>query len=368
MLQSCSGRAPSFAPSDRGYTVQETEHDELIRCTSPRGNSVSLLNVACSFLHDEPFDDLDSVTSSGADTVESVSLARTCEMQSIEQAPSPPDAVPDPASVTRVFARRKPARGEDVRGTDTTLLLNLENLTPLFHLPLVEAAERLGLCRTALKNVCRKFSVARWPFRGRGRREKTASPSSPRDGTPSNGLSAAKSHQEVSSAVSRSPGHSGVFAAPVPAAAMQHSRKREAPADRPQRSARSEARPLTSRQEELPRGFQFSSADAYPGEARDGFALAYGRLAAAAQPNAWLAAAARPGVWLAVAAQPGVSAVPDGWRLPASAPRVESEAGSAGSFASEGGDCSDLEDYAEDVGCDLSFLYAGLEAVHCTRV
>eukprot|EP00961_Rhodomonas_salina_P239919 3241196-Rhodomonas_salina.1 len=35
----------------------------------------------------------------------------------------------------------------------------------LFHLPLDEAAEAIGICSTALKNVCRKLGVSRWPYR-----------------------------------------------------------------------------------------------------------------------------------------------------------------------------------------------------------
>jgi hypothetical protein len=46
------------------------------------------------------------------------------------------------------------------------------NVTPTFadvqrqfNLPLTEAAERLGVCVTLVKRICRKNGVARWPHR-----------------------------------------------------------------------------------------------------------------------------------------------------------------------------------------------------------
>jgi len=84
-------------------------------------------------------------------------------------------------TATRVYARKKATRGEDVRGAPV-LVLSLSRIESLFHLPLGQAAAQIGLCRTALKNACRKCGIARWPFRGRGsrvRRASTVSPSSP---------------------------------------------------------------------------------------------------------------------------------------------------------------------------------------------
>eukprot|EP00276_Gloeochaete_wittrockiana_P020510 CAMPEP_0184360466 /NCGR_PEP_ID=MMETSP1089-20130417/125148_1 /TAXON_ID=38269 ORGANISM="Gloeochaete wittrockiana, Strain SAG46.84" /NCGR_SAMPLE_ID=MMETSP1089 /ASSEMBLY_ACC=CAM_ASM_000445 /LENGTH=116 /DNA_ID=CAMNT_0026699665 /DNA_START=70 /DNA_END=416 /DNA_ORIENTATION=- len=34
-----------------------------------------------------------------------------------------------------------------------------------FHLPLHQAAERLGLCTSALKKVCRRNGIKKWPYR-----------------------------------------------------------------------------------------------------------------------------------------------------------------------------------------------------------
>lgn len=41
----------------------------------------------------------------------------------------------------------------------------LETIKSLFHLPIVEAAKRLGVSRTSLKAVCRRHGVSRWPKR-----------------------------------------------------------------------------------------------------------------------------------------------------------------------------------------------------------
>ncbi|KAJ1475398.1 hypothetical protein T484DRAFT_1909715 [Baffinella frigidus] len=347
------------------HMLQETEHEhDLIRCTRLWGHSISVPNVSCSSFRDEPFDDLHSASSLRADTVASMTLARACEAPNIDilstpeaagsdppvnfRAASDPPSVPDaPTSVSRVFARRKPARGEEVRGTDQTLVLTLENISPLFHLPLGHAAEQLGLCRTALKNVCRKCGVMRWPFRGRGRREATASPPSPRDQL----SHLPKSRQELSSAGPSSPGHSGAAAVahapaayrapvhsivvPVPAArgggrtSSQH-RKREAPAD------------SDSAVQRAPRSAS-SSAEPFPG-APPAFSFAHSYTPA---PQAYT-----PAAW--GAGEPAAHEC-DGW-LPARA------ANASGAGFAAGGCCSGA---AEDVGCDLSFLCTGLEAVQC---
>ena len=344
----------------------EHELDELMRCASPRSNSVSLLNDSCSSFCDEPVEDLHSASSSRADTLKSA-LVRTCEAPI--DVPSTSEEMADPPSIARVFARRKPTRGEDVRGTDETLLLNLQSIEPLFHLPLGQAAEQLGLCRTALKNVCRKCGITRWPFRGRGRREPSASPSPPRDHLPElpeHRQSAPQICQELASARSSSPGHS--VAAPIVhasaasrfayAAVVSPSPILAAPTQRArsvqkENRKRTEARPRKSLQQEMKGGFNFSSAEPYraePSPHAHAFPLSYSPAAG----------------WL-------VSPVQDAWRLPAPATRAVSEAGSVGAprggggarapsvTLEAGGSCS--QEAAEDVGCDLSFLC--LEPVAC---
>jgi|SaaInlStandDraft_5_1057022.scaffolds.fasta_scaffold33438_2 hypothetical protein len=43
--------------------------------------------------------------------------------------------------------------------------LNFEDVASLFSLPLNEAADRLGVCKSHLKKECRKLGLARWPGR-----------------------------------------------------------------------------------------------------------------------------------------------------------------------------------------------------------
>ena len=63
----------------------------------------------------------------------------------------------------RVFIRKK--QGQRHRSCDEPVLITLELIQPLFDLSIKEAALRLNLCPTALKNVCRKLGIARWPFK-----------------------------------------------------------------------------------------------------------------------------------------------------------------------------------------------------------
>eukprot|EP01080_Neovahlkampfia_damariscottae_P009867 gene9867-2189_t len=41
----------------------------------------------------------------------------------------------------------------------------LDEIQNLYHLPLNEAAVQLGICKTLLKQCCRKYSINRWPYR-----------------------------------------------------------------------------------------------------------------------------------------------------------------------------------------------------------
>ena len=44
------------------------------------------------------------------------------------------------------------------------IVLTTQQLMPLFDMPLRRAAERLGVSATALKGICRKLEIKRWPF------------------------------------------------------------------------------------------------------------------------------------------------------------------------------------------------------------
>lgn len=41
----------------------------------------------------------------------------------------------------------------------------MDDLRTVFHLPINDAAKKLGLCVTVLKQKCREFGIVRWPFR-----------------------------------------------------------------------------------------------------------------------------------------------------------------------------------------------------------
>ena len=41
----------------------------------------------------------------------------------------------------------------------------MEDLRKYFHLPIVEVARQLGTCTTALKKICRKNNISKWPYR-----------------------------------------------------------------------------------------------------------------------------------------------------------------------------------------------------------
>jgi len=62
----------------------------------------------------------------------------------------------------RVFPRRK--AGEIKRAKTKPLVLTKEMLTMLFDRPLKQAATSLGVSATALKGICRKLEIHRWPF------------------------------------------------------------------------------------------------------------------------------------------------------------------------------------------------------------
>jgi len=88
--------------------------------------------------------------------------------------------------VARVFPRRK--AGELIRSTDKPVLLTKEMLLPYFGTPLRNAAWNMGLCPTALKSVCRKLGITRWPYK-QSRRSSPTVPS-PSDSIPSSEASA----------------------------------------------------------------------------------------------------------------------------------------------------------------------------------
>mmetsp|Transcript_10616 Transcript_10616/g.21005 ORF Transcript_10616/g.21005 Transcript_10616/m.21005 type:complete len:523 (+) Transcript_10616:217-1785(+) len=62
-----------------------------------------------------------------------------------------------------IFPRRK--AGQDSRGPTQPVIVTMELLKELSHMPLATAAEKLGVSPTAIKKACRKLGVHRWPIK-----------------------------------------------------------------------------------------------------------------------------------------------------------------------------------------------------------
>ncbi|EKX53855.1 hypothetical protein GUITHDRAFT_100821 [Guillardia theta CCMP2712] len=71
----------------------------------------------------------------------------------------------------RIFPRRKAF--QDARPhKGKALMVDISTLQPLFGLPQEEASKLLGISVTAMKQLCRKLGVGRWPYQKPTRKEK----------------------------------------------------------------------------------------------------------------------------------------------------------------------------------------------------
>ncbi|EKX33889.1 hypothetical protein GUITHDRAFT_155915, partial [Guillardia theta CCMP2712] len=91
--------------------------------------------------------------------------------QRVEEAESQPSSrlqqpIP-PKKELIIFPRRK--AGQLKRDADNVapVQLTLQVLEDIANIPLVAAAKKLGISKTALKNACRNLGLDRWPFRRR---------------------------------------------------------------------------------------------------------------------------------------------------------------------------------------------------------
>lgn len=50
-------------------------------------------------------------------------------------------------------------------GSSSTTSISLDELRRFFHLPIAEVAKHFGTCTTALKKICRKLNISKWPYR-----------------------------------------------------------------------------------------------------------------------------------------------------------------------------------------------------------
>jgi hypothetical protein len=64
----------------------------------------------------------------------------------------------------KVFPRRKAGKknGDAERAP---VVVTQKTIQECFELPLHVASERLGICMTAIKRVCRKMGIKKWPYR-----------------------------------------------------------------------------------------------------------------------------------------------------------------------------------------------------------
>ncbi|RYG94705.1 hypothetical protein EON65_57080, partial [archaeon] len=73
---------------------------------------------------------------------------------------------PDPKVVeqqTHVTLHRRLSTANPTYGAGHNI--TLEDLRRYFHLPIAEVAKHLNTCTTALKKICRKLNINKWPYR-----------------------------------------------------------------------------------------------------------------------------------------------------------------------------------------------------------
>eukprot|EP00960_Hanusia_phi_P071432 767554-Hanusia_phi.AAC.3 len=63
-----------------------------------------------------------------------------------------------------LFPRRKAGQAQP-GGGHGPVILSLELLEQFYNMPLHLAAKRLGICQTAIKKVCRKLGIKKWPYK-----------------------------------------------------------------------------------------------------------------------------------------------------------------------------------------------------------
>ncbi len=63
-----------------------------------------------------------------------------------------------------IFPRRKQGQHKK-HGRKEGVVVTMEILETVFHMPLHKACNALGVCATALKRACRKLGVQKWPYR-----------------------------------------------------------------------------------------------------------------------------------------------------------------------------------------------------------
>ncbi|KAJ1482195.1 hypothetical protein T484DRAFT_1952575 [Baffinella frigidus] len=62
---------------------------------------------------------------------------------------------------------------KSVRHIDGYVLVYADDLKRMFHLPLADAASKIGLCQTTFKKTCRRLGIVHWPYM-KGAKRRTA--------------------------------------------------------------------------------------------------------------------------------------------------------------------------------------------------
>ncbi|KAF4041719.1 RWP-RK domain [Phytophthora infestans] len=77
------------------------------------------------------------------------------------------------SDATHDYLEQEEAAPSDSEAEDTTHIrkrrqrihFDVAQLQTVYHLPLKTAAERLGICEAALKRICRRNHISKWPYR-----------------------------------------------------------------------------------------------------------------------------------------------------------------------------------------------------------
>ena len=76
----------------------------------------------------------------------------------------------DTDSSNVIFPRRKQGQHKK-HGRKEGVVVTMDILETVFHMPLHKACNELGVCATALKRACRKLGVQKWPYRDQQSRD-----------------------------------------------------------------------------------------------------------------------------------------------------------------------------------------------------
>ncbi|XBI03906.1 hypothetical protein VPH35_132270 [Triticum aestivum] len=192
MLDRCTnseGLAPRIAPRshidfrDRDYEgVRHFLTDYALRQAADNyavvRDSLSLfLDVLCTTMNRcvPGNDEHDNEGAAGRDGVHgqpAVDVAAAAVQPVIQRNTEPEPAGPSPPSNTMELQVQPQPFQPVVAGRSVLALqrertrkMQFHDIAPYFHLPIVEAAEKLDICTTVLKGICRRVGVQRWPHR-----------------------------------------------------------------------------------------------------------------------------------------------------------------------------------------------------------